>query len=385
MSAAVLTRSPADTTALDARVSVRRGTFALDVAMTVDSGEVVAVLGPNGAGKSTLLNALSGLIVPDRAEVTLFGRTLDATGGPGAAAGPGGPSAAAGVRRVRVDPEHRRIGLLGQDPLLFPHLTALENVAFGRRAQGASRPDARTDALEWLDAVGLADYAERKPAALSGGQQQRVAIARALAARPDLLLLDEPLAALDVQTAARTRRMLVERLRADGTTAIIVTHDVLDAITIADRCAIMGNGRIVDDGPNEAVLGRPSTAFIADLAGMNLLLGRFDGDDRIVVADDWVIRGRLDTEAALPTGTAASATFSPAAVHVRRVEPGEPAAPVATIAGMEPAGAGIRLLLEHSELSLITPHSRVVELDLRIGDHVAFDLDPSDVLLRAIA
>jgi len=382
------------TAALEAEITVRRGPFTLDVALSVAAGQLVALLGPNGAGKSTLLNALSGLVTPDRARVQLFGRMLDAA-----------PSrdSVLGGRTVRVAPEHRRIGLLSQDPLLFPHLTALENVAFGQRVQGIDTAAARRDALDWLDAVGLADFSGRKPAALSGGQQQRVAIARALAARPDLLLLDEPLAALDVQTAAQTRRMLVERLRSSGTTTILVTHDVLDAITVAGRCAILSEGRIVDDGPNETVLGHPRTAFIADLAGMNLLTGRFAAGG-VAVADGWRVHGRVEGLGPAD-GATVSATFSPSAVRMRRAEMGGYARPggadarqaetgadathaaaeacVATIAALEPAGGGIRLRLERPHLTLITPHSRVVELDLRIGDRVAFDIDASDVTIRS--
>lgn len=248
--------------ALEAALLVRRGSFVLDATISVQRGEVLALLGPNGSGKSTLLAALAGLIPPETGTVTVTGRALTRRG-------PGMPRR----NRLVVPPDRRSVGLLGQKPLLFPHLSALQNVAFGQRSLGVRAGDAETDARSWLRAVGLAGLEHRKPAALSGGQQQRVAIARALAARPEVLLLDEPLAALDVQTAAMTRTLLREQLTRSGTTAILVTHDVLDAIVLADRVAILSEGRIIDEGPKERVLGAPRNQFIAALAGLNLVEG----------------------------------------------------------------------------------------------------------------
>lgn len=355
--------------ALQASVRVRRGSFELDADLTVARGEIVALLGPNGAGKSTLLNALSGLIRPDHARVSVFDRSLDETGPSGSL--------------TQAAPEHRRIGLLSQDPLLFPHLTALENVAFGRRAQGLTPGEARRDALEWLDAVGLADYADRRPAALSGGQQQRVAVARALAARPDVLLLDEPLAALDVQTAAEVRRMLLDRLRTDGTTAVIVTHDALDAITLATRCAIMADGRIIDDGPMQRVLGHPQTAFIAAIAGMNWVAGVSDGAGGIVHRSGWRLNGRT-LGAPLDAGAPACATFSPSAVRLETAVAPPDEALGGILASVEPSTGGIRLRIrEHDGTPVDVPPARVVELGLRAGDRVAVRVGADDVTVQA--
>lgn len=243
--------------ALDTELIVKRGPFVLDVALHVAAGEVLALLGPNGSGKSTLLAAVAGLLRPQSGHVTVGERVLTRRSEAEAA--------------IFVAPERRRVGLLGQDPLLFPHLDALQNVAFGPRSRGVERAEALADAAEWLRAVGLAGMERRRSGALSGGQQQRVAIARALAAGPEVLLLDEPMAALDVRTAAQMRELLAERLTAGGTTTVLVTHDATDALALARRVAILESGRVVDDGPVTRVLGEPTGAFAASLGGARLL------------------------------------------------------------------------------------------------------------------
>ncbi|OLR89867.1 sulfate/molybdate ABC transporter ATP-binding protein [Actinokineospora bangkokensis] len=241
---------------LRARVRLRRGSFDLDVDVQVSAGEVLAVLGPNGSGKSTLLGAVAGLLRPDDGLVEVGGRVLTDT-----------------ARRAHLPPARRGVGLLAQDPLLFPHLTALANVAFGPRATGSGRRRATELAHRWLAEVGAAEFARRKPAALSGGQAQRVALARALAAGPGLLLLDEPFAALDVDAAPALRGVLRRVLAAAGQTALLVTHDPLDALALADRVVVLGAGRVVEEGPTREVLSRPRTAFTASIAGLNLVEG----------------------------------------------------------------------------------------------------------------
>ncbi|MBN9607749.1 MAG: hypothetical protein BGO26_09790 [Actinobacteria bacterium 69-20] len=239
---------------LSARVALRLGAFDLDVAVAAEPGEVVAVLGPNGAGKSTLLGVLAGLLRPDSGEIRLGERVL---GGDGAF----------------VSPEQRRVGLMGQDPLLFPHLTAVENIAFGPRSQGVAKARARAAAQDWLRRLALDEFADRKPAELSGGQRQRVALARALAAKPELLLLDEPLGALDAQTAPEIRHVLRTHIRAAGITTVLVTHDVLDAATLSDRVVVLDHGRVVETGPTAEVLAAPRSEFTAALAGLNIVAG----------------------------------------------------------------------------------------------------------------
>jgi molybdate transport system ATP-binding protein len=239
---------------LDARLVVRRAGFALDVALGVPAGEVVALLGPNGAGKTTALRALAGLTPLDEGHVTLAGVPLD-----------GEP------------PERRRIGVVFQDYLLFPHLTALDNVAFGPRCRRVPRRAARELASDWLDRVGLAEHAGKKPRQLSGGQAQRVALARALAADPRLLLLDEPLAALDAGTRLDTRAQLRGHLASFAGATVLVTHDPLDALMLADRLVIVENGRIVQSGDAATITAQPRTDYVARLVGLNLYRGRADG------------------------------------------------------------------------------------------------------------
>ena len=216
---------------LDAVVVVDRGPFRLDVSLTIAPGEVVALLGPNGAGKTTALRALAGLLPIDEGHITLGGERLD------------DPS-----QRLFVPAERRPIGVVFQDYLLFPHLTAADNVAFGPRCRGANRHDAHETALRWLDRVGLTDLAHHKPRRLSGGQAQRVALARALAVDPPLLLLDEPLAALDARTRLETRAHLHRHLSDHRGATLLVTHDPLDALVLADRLVIIEDGRVVQEG-----------------------------------------------------------------------------------------------------------------------------------------
>jgi molybdate transport system ATP-binding protein len=234
------------TLTLDARVASRGA----DLSLTVEAGETVAVLGANGAGKSTMLGLLAGLVRPDSGSGVLDGETLF---------GPG----------VWVPPHRRGVSLLAQEALLFPHLSVLENVAFGPRSSGAGSSASRARALAWLAEVDATEFASRRPAQLSGGQAQRVAIARALATEPKLLLLDEPMAALDV-TVVPALRAVLKRVLA-GRTAIIVTHDVVDAFTLADRVIVIDGGRVIDSGPTRQVLQHPRTPFAAALVGLNLL------------------------------------------------------------------------------------------------------------------
>ncbi len=235
---------------------IKLGALDLDVRITAADGETVAVLGPNGAGKSTLLRALAGLVPLEGGRIEIDGTTVD--------------DPAAGTYVV---PERRSVGVVFQDYLLFPHLSVLENVAFGLRSRGASRGDARRRARAWLERVGMADRADAKPRVLSGGQQQRVALARALVTEPRLLLLDEPLAALDAGTRTELRRELRAELTEFTGARILVTHDLLDAVAIADRIVVLESGRVAQDGTVAAVAAQPRSRYVADLVGINLLRG----------------------------------------------------------------------------------------------------------------
>ncbi|MDQ0662712.1 molybdate transport system ATP-binding protein [Arthrobacter ulcerisalmonis] len=305
-----------------------------DVSLTVRPGETVAVMGPNGAGKSTLLSSIAGLLRPDSGRAELNGKTLfDLDGG----------------KRAWAPPHHRGTALLAQEPLLFPHLSAVDNVSFGPRSAGVPKRGAQEQALRWLAEVEAEDLAGRRPAQLSGGQAQRVAVARALAADPALLLLDEPLAALDIHSAPLLRR-LFKRVLA-GRQAIIVTHDVLDAWMLADRVVILENGRIAEEGPTRAVLERPRSSFAAGLAGLNFIQGTLDGAGvrtsgglRIAGHDD---EPDLSEEPRPPAkrGSPGVAVFPPSAVSVFLNDAhGSPRNSFAvTITDLEPHGAQVRV------------------------------------------
>jgi molybdate transport system ATP-binding protein len=253
-------RQPAQAAVLDAHLMVDRDGFRLDVALRIHAGEVVGLLGPNGAGKTTALRALAGLQPLAAGHVTVAGRDLDRPD-----------------RRVWTPAERRPIGVVFQDYLLFPHLTALDNVAFGPRRHGVDRRTARRQAADWLARVGLAEYARRKPRQLSGGQAQRVALARALAVHPVLLLLDEPLAALDARTRLDTRAELHRHLSAHPGATLLVTHDPLDALVLADHLVIVEDGRVVQEGDAATITAQPRTDYVARLVGLNLYRGTADG------------------------------------------------------------------------------------------------------------
>ncbi len=252
---------------LHADVRVTVGDFCEQVELDVGDGEVVAVLGPNGSGKSTLLRALAGIQPLTSGRIELDGVVLD------------DPRSG-----ILVPPERRPCGVVFQDYLLFPHLSAQANVAFGPRNRGATRADASLRALDWLDRMGVAEQASMKPGRLSGGQAQRVALARALAVDPRLLLLDEPMAALDVGQRGSVRHELRMHLQAFGGSCIMVTHDPLDAAAIADRLVIVEDGAVVQEGTLGAITSRPRTGYVAQLAGLNLLRGTAVGSD--LVLDD---------------------------------------------------------------------------------------------------
>jgi molybdate transport system ATP-binding protein len=241
---------------LEATVQLNLGALDLDVDLQVREGEVVALLGPNGAGKTTLLRALAGLVPIPRGSVRLDGAVLE--------------DSASGRY---VPTERRSIGVVFQDYLLFPHLSVRDNVAFGLRARGWSRARAAEKATDWLERIGLTAYAAMRPAQLSGGQRQRVALARALAPDPRLLLLDEPMAALDVTARVEVRRDLKRHLASFQGLRVVVTHDPLEAAALADRLVVIERGRVVQSGSPAEIAERPRSPYVADLVGVNLLRG----------------------------------------------------------------------------------------------------------------
>ena len=279
---------------LHADLLVTRGSgFRLELTLDIAPGQVIALLGPNGAGKTTALRALAGLLPLTEGAVRLDEETWDR------------PPA------VFVPTEQRPIGVVFQDYLLFNHMTALDNVAFGLRARGATRADARRHARDWLDKVGLDGHHHHvRPRALSGGQAQRVALARALATDPGLLLLDEPLAALDASTRVHIRAELGRHLRDYQGHTLLVTHDPLDAMVLADHLVIVEHGVLVQQGPPAQVARQPRTDYVAKLVGLNLYRGTAHGTT-ITLDDD---SGRLTV--AEPTSGSVHVAFPPAAVSL---------------------------------------------------------------------
>jgi len=282
---------------LRASLSVVQGSFTLELALAARPGEVVALLGPNGAGKTTALRALAGLAPLTAGAIAVDGRTLDEPG-----------------RGTYVPTEDRPVAMVFQDYLLFPHLSALDNVAFGLRARGTDRGQARARAREWLVRVGLADQVMSRPGRLSGGQAQRVALARALITAPRLLLLDEPLAALDASTRMTIRSDLRRHLGEYSGTTVLVTHDPLDAMILAHRLVVVEQGRVVQVGTPAEVARAPRTAYVARLLGLNLYRGAADGT-QVTLVDGGMIH------LAGPVTGDVFVAFPPSAVTLHRERP----------------------------------------------------------------
>jgi molybdate transport system ATP-binding protein len=347
---------------LAADLTVRRDAFTLELALTSGPGEVVVLLGPNGAGKSTALRSLAGLLALDAGRIEVDGAVL-----------------ADPARGTYVPPHQRPVGVVFQDYLLFPHLTVLDNVAFGPQARGVRRPDARRQAAGWLDRIGIADLAGARPRSISGGQAQRVALARALATEPALLLLDEPLAALDARTRLQVRAELRRHLSGFAGATVVVTHDPVDAAVLGDRLVVIENGRVVQSGPPADVARQPRTDYVARLVGLNLLAGQ-------AVGAQVRLPGGGTVTAAESSEGEVYAAFRPAAVALflarpagspRNVWPGR-------IVGLEPHGDGVRVEVGGAPdpagilLAEVTP-AAVAELGLVPGVEVWAAVKASDI------
>jgi molybdate transport system ATP-binding protein len=261
---------------LEASFAVQRSTaFRLDIGLSIPPGETAALLGPNGAGKSSAVAAIAGLLPIDSGRIGLAGAVLDDP-----------------ADGVFAPAEERRVGVVFQEYLLFPHLSAVENVAFGLRSRGLARSEALARSGQWMARLGLAGFEGHKPESLSGGQAQRVALARALVTDPDLLLLDEPLSALDVTTRAELRHTLAEHLAEFEGPRLLITHDPTEAFLLADRIHVIEDGAITQSGTPGDILMRPQTRYAADLAGSNLIEGTARsgevevGEHRLRVADE---------------------------------------------------------------------------------------------------
>ncbi|GGJ98842.1 hypothetical protein GCM10011583_32950 [Streptomyces camponoticapitis] len=314
--------------------------------LTLDAepGTTIAVVGPNGAGKTTLLRALLGLTPRAHAELRL------------------------GALDVTALPPHRRgVAWVPQDGALFPHLSALSNTAYGLRAHGATRAEARRTAQLWLDRLGVGHLAHRRPAQVSGGQAQRVALARALATSPRLLLLDEPLAALDQTTRARVRHTLRSHLEGFGGVCLMVTHDPVEAVSLADRVLVLDEGRVVQDAPPADVTRHPRSPWVARMLGRNAWPGTATADGLALTGG-----GLLVVADPLPPGTRALAIIAPEAVSVHRDRPSGSARNVwpGTVREITSSGSRLRVLITSEEapdlVAEITPGA-AVELGLADG------------------
>jgi molybdate transport system ATP-binding protein len=333
---------------LHADLTVVRGSFVLDLVLAVAAGEVLAVVGPNGAGKSTALRALAGLLPLHRGTARLGDVLLEDT--------------AAGVR---LPTERRPVGLVFQDYLLFPHLSARDNVAFGLRARKLGRAAAHTRADRMLTRLGVGEVAALRPGQLSGGQAQRVALARALVTEPRLLLLDEPLAALDAGIRPQVRADLRRRLAAFGGATVLVTHDALDAFVLADRLVVVEGGAVMQVGTPVEVARRPRTEYVAQLVGLNLYRGSAEGTTVRLA-------GGATVSSAHPGSGPVLVAFAPAAVTLHADRPASSARNVwpVTVSAVERHGDTVRVRLTGS-LDVAADVTPVAVAELGLGPGAA--------------
>ncbi|WP_329307549.1 ABC transporter permease [Streptomyces sp. NBC_01260] len=329
--------------------------------LDADAGTTIAVVGPNGAGKTTLLRALLGLT--PRAHAALRLGELD----------------------VSALPTHRRgVAWVPQDGALFPHLSALANTAYGLRAQGVPRAEARRGAQQWLDRLGVGHLAARKPSQVSGGQAQRIALARALATRPRLLLLDEPLAALDQTTRAHVRHTLRTHLDGFGGVCLIVTHDPVEAVSLADRVLVLEEGHVLQDAPPGEVTRHPHSPWVARMLGRNAWPGTATADG-LQLHDG----GLLVIAEPLPAGTAALAVIAPEAVSVHRTEPGGSPRNIwaGTVREITTSGSRLRVLITSPQapdlVAEITPQA-AAELGLADGVSVWTSVKATEATIVAL-
>ncbi|MFG2723449.1 ABC transporter permease [Streptomyces sp. NPDC048416] len=332
-----------------------------ELTLHAEPGTTIAVVGENGAGKTTLLRALLGLTPRAHADLRLG--ELDVTG---------------------LAPHRRGVAWVPQDGALFPHLTALGNTAYGLRAQGVARREARAAAQQWLDRLGVGPLAHRKPAQLSGGQAQRVALARALAARPRLLLLDEPLAALDQTTRAHVRHTLRTHLAGFAGVCLIVTHDPVEAVSLADRVLVLDAGRTLQDGPPAEVTRNPRSPWVARMLGRNAWAGQASGDGLALAGG-----GRIVAAEQLSEGSRALAIIAPESVSVHRRRPDGSPRNVwpGTVREITASGSRLRVLITSAEapdlIAEITPDA-AAELGLAEGAAVWSSVKATEVTLVSL-
>lgn len=344
---------------LDAWLRLRLSdSFRLDMSLSIPPGRTAALLGPNGAGKSTAVACIAGLRPIDDGQIVLAGEPLDDPGSD-----------------LFVPPEARRVGVVFQDYLLFPHLTVFENIAFGLRARGVRRGDLAARVEQFMEKVGLSGLGDRMPDRLSGGQSQRVALARALIIEPKLLLLDEPLSALDVTTRAQLRRSLAEHLEEFRGPRLLITHDPTEAFLLADQIHVVEGGVITQTGSPNDIRLKPRTSYAADLAGANLIMGTAGNgviatnSHQLQIADSFVAGPVL-------------ATIAPKAISIHRQRPG--GSPrntwMTTIDLIEHLGERVRLMTgEPLPLTVEITEQSSLELNLAAGQSVWVSIKATEI------
>ncbi|MCW2599440.1 MAG: putative transporter ATPase and permease component [Frankiales bacterium] len=329
----------------------------VEASLTADAGEVVALVGPNGAGKTSLLRALAGLL-PSTGTVELAGRDVAAL------------------------PVHARgVGWVPQSPSLFTHLSARDNAAYALRARGIRRSTARDRAQDWLTRLGIGELGDARPRALSGGQVARVALARALAAEPDLLLLDEPLAALDTATRDDVRRLLRTTLAGGRAPVLVVTHDPVDVVALADRLVVLERGRVVQEGSPAEVAAAPRSTWVAGLLGQNAWRGTCDATGLVVDG------GHIAAADPLPAGTTALALCEPSAVTLHRSPPQGSARTVlrGPVGELRALGGRVRVVVESSPwVTAEVTVAAAAELRLTDGGEVWAALKATEVRLVSV-
>jgi molybdate transport system ATP-binding protein len=334
------------------------GRFVLDAAFDCAPGETIALVGPNGSGKSTALNVMAGLLRLSAGSLTIDGTTLDE------------PSTS-----TWAAPERRGVGVVFQDLLLFPHLNIRDNVAYGPRRAGVAKDAAADTAMTWLERFGVEDLAEARPRSLSGGQAQRVALARALARNPRVLLLDEPLSALDSATRLEVRHELHRHLGQFEGMTVVVAHDAVDVLVLAHRVIVLDDGRVAQIDEPAALERRPRTAYAAALVGTNLLRGVRRGP----VID----LGGGASVAAVRPGSDGPVDVVVAPRHVTVVPAGESARPGtwnAPVAGLEAAGNEVHIRVGGAApLAALESLDALRDLHLAPGARVSVEVDPAHV------
>ena len=353
--------------ALAVDVTVDRGTFQLEASFEAPTGRTVAVLGPNGSGKTTLLSAIAGLEHIARGRIVADGTVFDDVGS-----------------GIRLPPQQRRCAVVFSDLRLFPALSVVDNVAFGLRAAGTRRAAARRRVASLLEELGLGALAGRRIADLSGGEAQRVALARALAGDPRVLLLDEALSALDVRTRAQTRALLRRAVEPLDIPRLVVTHDPVEALSLADHLVVLEGGAVTWAGLVGNLPADPTSPFLASIVGLNVVRGTIRRSD----SDAWVAAAGVDLFAVtdLPAGARAIGVFAPSAVTLSADRPSGSARNVmpATVTAVTSEGgrAHVRLdgaVLLHADVTAAS----VTTLGLRPGTSVWASVKATEVRVEA--